>query len=195
MSTKWHKDCIFYHRVKRGLKMPHREIVSFLEKLLERVHLDLNLPPNEVHVFNVHASYGHYQVMIGPADKVLKRKKEQASGRALEINGAMHHLFVTKNHVTPHPSHRQIHNNLKGCIIMRDLTIHIKDPTGKGSKVVKDRREQAVECREKINLAGNDGEKILKRMELTGRLAKDTYKIVQEDILNALTNKQYTIGA
>ncbi|MBI4124736.1 MAG: hypothetical protein HY466_02250 [Deltaproteobacteria bacterium] len=174
--------------------MPHREITSFLEKLMERVHLDPNLPPNEVHVFNVHASFGHYQVIIGPAAKVLQRKREMAGNRALEINGAMHHLFVTKNHVTPHPSHRQIHNNLKGCIILRDLTVHIKDPTGKGIKVAKEQRDHAVECREKINLAGNDGEKFLKRMELTGRLAKDTYKIVQEDILNALANKQYTTG-
>lgn len=174
--------------------MPHRAIASFLEKLLERVHLDVNLPPNEVHVFNVHASFGHYQVIIGPASKMLNRNKGKLDDRALEINGAMHHLFVTKTKVTPHPSHHQIHNNLKGCIIMRDLSIHIKDSTGKGRKVARDQRDHAVECREKINLAGNNGEKFLKRMELTGKLAKDTYKIVQEDILNALTNKQYTAG-
>lgn len=174
--------------------MPHHELASFLEKLADRVRLDPNLPPNEVHVFNVHAAYGHYQVIIGPASKVMHRKKEAILHRPLEINGAMHHLFVTKNHVTPHPSHRQVHNNLRGCIILRDLTVHLKDPTGGGHKVEKAVQKYAVECREKINLAGQEGDKILKRMEWTGKLAKDTYKIVQEDILNALANKQYTPG-
>lgn len=173
--------------------MPHREWTSFIEKLLERVRLDANLAPNEVHVFNVHASYGHYQVMIGPAAKILKKKAEGGL-RPVEINGAMHHLFVTKNHVTPHPSHSQVHNNLRGCIILRDLTVHLKDPTGSGHKIEKGVAAHAVECREKINLAGKDGDKLLKRMEWSGKLAKDTYKIVQEDILNALTNKQYTAG-
>ena len=161
----------------------NKEIVSFIEKLIERVRLDPNLPANEVHVFNVHASYGHYQIIIGPAPK--------NHGHSLEISGVMHHLFVTKNNVSPHPTHRQIHNNLKGCIIMRDLTLHMKDPTGAGKKLEKANKAHAVECREKINLAGNDGEKILKRLELTGKLAKDTYKIIQEDILNALMNKRY----
>lgn len=174
--------------------MPYRELTSFLEKLLERVRLDPHLPRNEVHVFNVHAAYGHYQIMIGPADKILKKKREVGWNRPVEINGAMHHLFVTKNHVTPHPSHQQVHNNLKGCIILRNLTIHIKDPTGSGRKIDKTLKEHAIESREKINLAGPDGDKILKRMSHTGKLAKDTYKIVQEDILNALANKQYTPG-
>lgn len=171
--------------------MPTKEITSFLEKLIEIVHLNPDLPQNEVHVFNVHASYGHYQIMIGPASKILQNKKGHPQ-RHLEINGAMHHLFVTKNHVAPHPTHYQIHNNLKGCIILRDLSVHIKDPTGFGKKLMPEIKQHAVECREKINLAGQEGDKFLKRMELTGRLAKDTYKIVQEDILNALIHKQYT---
>ncbi|OGQ04480.1 MAG: hypothetical protein A3F82_03945 [Deltaproteobacteria bacterium RIFCSPLOWO2_12_FULL_44_12] len=162
---------------------------TFLKKLMEMVKLAPNLPPNEVHVFNVHASYGHYQIIIGPAEKVLKRNRLQ---RSLEINGALHHLFITKNHVMPHPTHNQIHNNLRGCIIMRDLTLHLKDPTGAGRKLETGNQKNAVLAREKINLAGNDGEKLLKRIEVTGKLAKDTYKIVQEDILTALANKQYT---
>ncbi len=75
---------------------------------------------------------------------------------------------------------------------MRDLTLHLKDPTGAGRKLETGNQKNAVLAREKINLAGNDGEKLLKRIEVTGKLAKDTYKIVQEDILTALANKQYT---
>lgn len=171
--------------------MRHREIISFLEKLLERVKLSPNLPPNEVHVFNVHASFGHYQVIIGPAQKILKKDHP---ARPVEINGALHHLFVTKNHVAPHPSQKQIHNNLKGCVIMRDLSLHIKDPTGAGRKLAIGNKLEAVQAREKINLAGGEGDQFVKRMEQTGKLVKDTYKIVQEDILNALVNKQYTSG-
>lgn len=170
--------------------MKHREVISFVRKLMERVKLDPNLNPNEVHVFNVHAAYGHYQVIIGPADKVAR----QSNGRPVEINGSLHHLFVSKNHITPHPSHHQIQNNLKGCVIMRDLTVHMKDPTGTGRKLDARTRQSALLVREKINLAGQDGEKFLKRMGHTGKLAKDTYKIIQEDILNALAMKQYTTG-
>lgn len=173
--------------------MSYKALTSFIEKLVERVRLDPSFPPNEVHVFNIHASYGHYQVTIGPASKIMKKKKGNLE-RAVEINGMIHHLFVTKNHVMPHPTHKQIHDNLKGCIIMRDLTIHLKDPTGSGHRLQLVNKEHAVESREQINLAGADGEKRLKRMQQTGKLAKDTYKIVQEDILNALVNKQYTIG-
>lgn len=75
---------------------------------------------------------------------------------------------------------------------MRDLTLHLKDPTGTGKKISWETKTNAVLAREKINLAGNEGDKFLKRMELTGKLAKDTYKIIQEDILHALMNKQYT---
>ena len=171
--------------------MRHHEVISFVKKLMERVKLDPNLNPNEVHVFNVHAAYGHYQVIIGPADKVAKHN---SNNRPIEINGSLHHLFVSKNHITPHPSHNQIQNNLKGCVIMRDLTLHMKDPTGAGRKLDAQTRQNALYVREKINLAGNDGDKFLKRMENTGKLAKDTYKIVQEDILNALAMKQYTQG-
>lgn len=170
--------------------MKRHEMVSFLEKLMLRVKLDPNLPPNEVHVFNVHAAYGHYQVMIGPAQKILKGGHLK---RPVEINGAMHHLFVTKNHVSPHPSQKQVHENLKGCIVMRDLTLHIKDPTGAGRKVEGPNKTHAVEAREKINLAGPEGTQFLNRLTHTGKLAKDTYKIIQEDILNALVNKQYTM--
>lgn len=173
--------------------MPHKEIISFLKKLVERVKLNPNFPPNEVHVFNVHASYGHYQVIIGPSPKVLQKKRQRLE-RSVEINGVMHHLFVTKNNVMPHPTHRQIHNNLKGCIIMRDLTLHLKDPNGSGRGLASGNKEHAVEFREKINLAGAEGDQVLEKMRTTGKLAKDTYKIVQEDILNALMNKQYTQG-
>ncbi|MDO8527848.1 MAG: hypothetical protein Q7T03_09200 [Deltaproteobacteria bacterium] len=169
--------------------MKEKQITTFLQRLLDRVKLSQELTPNEVHVFNVHAYYGHYQIIIGPADKLLNKNMSQ---RCVEINGAMHHLFITKNNIAPHPSQRQIHNNLKGCIIMRDLTLHMKDPTGSGRKVEGTSVQDILFAREKINLAGIEGDKFLKRMENTGKLAKETYKIIQEDILNALENKQYT---
>lgn len=167
-----------------------KELISFLEKLIQRIRLSPNLPPNEVHVFNVHAAYGHYQIIIGPAEKIQKSKNPK---RPVEINGNMHHLFVTKNHVSAHPSHKQIHDNLKGCIVMRDLTLHLIDPTGSGHKLDGKTKVGGITAREKINLAGDEGNRFLNRMLHTGKLAKDTYKIVQEDILNALVNKQYTV--
>ena len=69
--------------------MQHNKvIVSFIEKLIERVRLDPDFPANEVHVFNVHAAYGHYQVIIGPAPK--------NHGHSLEISGVMPSWAVPK---------------------------------------------------------------------------------------------------
>lgn len=156
--------------------------MSFVLHLLELGKAGAIPQKHEVKVFDVHASYGHYQIMIGG----------KHHPNSLEINGAMHHLFVTKSKVTPHPSHHQIQGNLKGVIVLRDLTIHLDDPTGSGKKLAPNSKQGTICAKEKINMAGPEGEQILKRMELTGKLAKETYKIIQEDILNALANKQFS---
>ena len=167
-----------------------KQIASFIERLLEEGKLTKPLSPDEVHIFNVHAAYGSYQIVVGPAHKVMGKQKEMQ--RSLEISGAMHHLFVGKNNIAAHPSIRQVQNNLKGLIIMRELNIHIKDPTGQGKKISPELKATAVAAKKQINLAGPDGERHFKRMQLTGKLAKDTYKIIQEDILTALASRQYT---
>lgn len=155
---------------------------AFLAELMQRGQLDALVKNSrgELHL-DIHASFGHYQVAL------------QSS--RLKINGVMHHLFVTKSRVAPHPTHRQIHDNLRGVVIIRNLTLHLEDPTGSGRKLLPQSRTEGISAKEKINMAGESGEKLLQRMTATGALAKQTYKIVQEDILNAIANHQYSISA
>lgn len=178
-------------RVERGEVgglMKQRNIKNFLEQFLSSMELVKKLNGEECHIFEVHASFGSYQIMIGPREKNMRQGREV---RPIEINGAMHHLYLTPNHVKAHPSAREIDNSLKDCVIMRDLTIHIKDPTGSGRKVDSAVKRYAVTAKEEINLAGQAGEQLKTRMIHTGKLAKDAYKIIQEDILRAVHEKQF----
>lgn len=168
--------------------MKKRNMKNFLEIFLQSMNLAKKLSEKECHIFEVHASFGSYQIIIGPRNKENHGEREN---RPVEINGAMHHLYLTPNHVKTHPSSREVRNSLQDCVIMRDLTIHIKDPTGSGRKVEGALKQYAVLAKEEINLAGKAGEQMKTRMLHTGKLAKDAYKIIQEDILQAIHEKQY----
>lgn len=143
------------------------------EKRLKR------LKPKEIVIFNVHGTYGDYQIKIGPEDKRHRR--------SVEINGKVHHLFISKQHVEPLPTHDEIHNNMRGTIIMNEVTVHLFDEKGDG-RAVKIQRPSidGAHARENINLAGKTGEKALHEFEKSGRLANETYHIVQDDVLKSL---------
>lgn len=159
----------------------------FLDKLKEAIRSLKEMKPGEVHVFNINASYGRYQVVIGPEGAEARKGAKEA--RPIEINGEIHHLFVSPGAVRIHPSRRQVNHYMQDTVIMRDLSIHIVDPEGGGEKLARSDRN-GMRARECINLAGNEGQKIIERTEQDGRMMMAAYRIVQQDILKALKDKR-----
>lgn len=155
----------------------------FLEQLMGLVKLPRELGPHEIHVFNVQAKYGNYQIIIGPSDKKAKQN------RSIEINGELPHLYVSAHQIRPIPSSQQVQHHLKDCIMMRNLVIHLKDPWGDGKHLEELNSRNCIHCKEQINFAGEEGIKTLQQMQQSGTLAKATYRIVQEDILDTLRGK------
>lgn len=155
---------------------------KFIDELREVVISLKRMKPNDVHIIHVRASYGNYQLVIGPTGP--GRKKEL---RPIEINGNLHHLFISPEKVTANPTHRQVENYMRDTVIMRDVTIHILDSAGEGKEISASRGHLSpVLAKEYINLAGPDGDSMLKIKEMNGELTKAAYHIIQSDILHTL---------
>jgi hypothetical protein len=87
----------------------------------------------------------------------------------------------------PLPTHEDIVNNMRGTIIMNEVVVHLFDSDGKGTKVlIKKPQIDGAHPRVNINLAGKEGEQRLQKLDASGKLAEETYEIVQKDILKAL---------
>lgn len=158
---------------------------SFIAQLKNAVHSLRHIKPNEVHILSINAKYGHYQIVIGPM------KSESDDTRSIEINGEVHHLFVSPKDVRVHPSKDQVDKNLHDTVVMRDLTIHLKDPRGDGAHLQSDDKECGmIKPRECINLAGEEGEKIVKDATNGSRVSMATYRIIQEDIISSLKEQK-----
>jgi hypothetical protein len=70
---------------------------------------------------------------------------------------------------------------------MNEVSIHLVDPKGAGNNVVIGRpRSYSARPRKYINLAGDDGKKMLNNFESNNKLANETYMIVKEDILKSI---------
>lgn len=158
----------------------------FIDQLKRTVASLKNMKPNDMHVITVHANYGNYELVIGP---------EKVSGsdhnRPVEINGEIHHLFISHDHISPNPTKEQIHDKLKDTIIMQDLEVHLHDPDGGGMHAYSsDGSHHGVEPHALINMAGHEGEEIIHRLEDSGELNDITYQIIQDDILHALEKNE-----
>lgn len=153
--------------------------------------------PKEIRVFNVNANYGTYQVKVGPEHSPLTCRQlgTKPHSRPIEIHGELHHLFIENgNRVSAMPSHEAIDSNLKGTVIIKGLTVHLRDEQGNGSDISDTPYTlHAVEARERINLAGENGEKAVMNLEQSGKLAKETYRIIQTDIQHIVKNIQKVI--
>ena len=164
----------------------------FVDQLKKALKSLKKMKPGEIHVLSINANYGHYQITIGPAMKGKSAKRP--GGMSIEINGEIHHLFVDPKGMKPQPSKKQMRENLKNTVIMRNLSIHLKDPKGDGKHLVIEKNEQhALHPRESINLAGDYGEKVLNEVEHGKKYQMAAYQIVQQDILNALSNEEETV--
>lgn len=173
--------------MKRETKKEER--AGFVSELIKHC-LDMKkMRPREVCVFNVIANYGRYQITVGPeysSDDCTKLNIEVHS-RPVEINGYMHHLFVSPQKISALPAHEDIRSNLRGSVIMKDIAIHIVDQDGKGASVRIERLyKDGIEEKRIINLAGEAGNSMIKKYKSSGKLAEAAYKIIQEDILRSM---------
>jgi len=163
----------------------HTNHPPFIEQLKGVVESLKDMKPNEMHVLTVHANYGNYEIVIGPENP------QGHHHRSLEINGEIHHLFISPEEISPHPSKLEIHEKLKHTVIMQDLTVHLRDPHGDGAHAMGHNGDtQGVLPRGMINMAGEDGEELLHNVEENGELNDITYHIIQEDILGALSKQR-----
>lgn len=156
---------------------------NFLAELVQAIKSLKKIGPNEVHVLTVNASYGRYQLIIGPKNKHINGQHF----RPIEISGEIHHLFATPKGFVPQPTKKQVLGNLRNTVIMRDLVIHLKDPTGDGRHIMLIREnDSGVHPREVINMAGKEGEKIADQAEHERKYSLAAYRIIQNDILRAV---------
>lgn len=162
---------------------------SFIRKLAKSAVELKKLKNREVRIFNVIANFGSYQVIVGPeySKEECEKLHVKIHSRRLEINGYMHHLFVNSRGVSALPDEDEISSNLRGSVIMKDIVIHIVDQDGCGSRVLIERLDRdGVQDKRRINLAGENGDSMIKKYKMSGRLDNDAYRIIQEDILKAL---------
>ncbi|HPW44967.1 MAG TPA: hypothetical protein PKU96_01185 [bacterium] len=159
-----------------------RPTAPFFKQLAEVVKDLKDMKPGEVHVISVNANYGHYEIVIGPENSEDRQ-------RPIEINGEIHHLFVSPEDVRPLPTKRQITSNLKNTVIVKHLTIHLKDPKGDGKNLtIVNHDESGLRAREFINLAGKDGEQLASDIERDSKYSLAAYQIVQKDILSSFSS-------
>lgn len=162
-----------------------RAKTPFIEKLREAIESIKLMRPGEVHVVSVNANYGHYQIIIKPI-----QGKGSSFERPIEINGEIHHLFLSPKKLSAQPSKRQRIENLKDTVIMKNLNIHITDPMGDGRHISTPEHDSGMHAIEYINLAGQGGNDLVDNAEHSRKYSLAAYRIVQNDILKALRKKK-----
>lgn len=163
--------------------------MSFMRLLLKHCGDLKKIKPRQMCIFNVIANHGSYQVVIGPeySAKECENMGIKAHSRKISIHGSLHHLFVTTKRVRPAPEHEDIRTNLRGSVIMKDISVHITDPDGEGEKVRMEKPyRNDLLAKRNINLAGERGKMMLRTYNESGFLIREAYKIIQEDILKAI---------
>lgn len=164
---------------------------SFFDELRKNIGSLGKMKSTDVHVMSINANYGRYQITIGPESGNGDQKKK-IHLRPIEINGEIHHLFVSPHTVQPHPSKNEVLMNLKHTIILKELTVHFVDPEGDGRHLDLARTgDGSVHPKEFINMAGEEGERMLEKTMHSDKLPLAAYKIVQEDILKALKERRH----
>ena len=152
---------------------------KFLKELRSLIGALKHMKPGETHILSINANYGHYQLVIGPE----KNGRSDEDERSIEIEGEIHHLFVTPDEVRAQPSKNQVMENLKDTVIMRGLHVELKDPKGDGKNLRPSAGYNGLRAKEYINLAGKAGDDIIEKVESSDEISLDTYRLIQEDII------------
>jgi hypothetical protein len=193
-SFMWHRHCSFHPMAELSMgrhvmsikTWRHRK--AFIDQLRDAVSSLKEMKPGAVHILSVNARYGRYQIEIGPEKEGGPPRKRH--GRSIEITGEIHHLFVSESAVRANPSRKQLRDNMRDTVIMKDLAIHVVDPDGRGDHLAR-QAQNSVQARECINLAGDDGADMIEEAKSGKRITMEAYRIAQEDILRALEEKTY----
>jgi hypothetical protein len=162
----------------------HRSHHQLFFKELARTIQELrHLRKNETHVLSIHANFGHYELVIRPAE--ASEQHPRSAVHPIEINGEIHHLFLSSGKVRPQPSRAEIRGNLKHTVILRGLSLHLMDPRGDG-RHLSHNGNNGMHAREYINLAGPEGELLIEKVEHSPEMSMAAYRIAQKDIIHAL---------
>lgn len=124
-----------------------------------------SLDPNQRHVINVSARYGEYQIIVEP----------NASSQSVKVSGHIHHMYLTPANVSAYPTAEEVQNNLQHTVIARDISIDVELPNKSNAE---------VKTAEYINLAGDEGSKIMQRTQKS--LPQKAEEIMEDDIIRAL---------
>jgi len=157
---------------------------AFLKQLSNLVGNMKGLKPGQRHVISVDANYGHYELAIGPDSRGAKASRGLHG--PIEIKGEIHHLFLSHGHMAAIPPKDQLRDNLRETVIARGLMIHLMDPEGDGRHLEHNGDGNGLDAREFINLAGEEGERMIWDARHSDALSMEAYQLVQQDILRAL---------
>ncbi|MBI2346481.1 MAG: hypothetical protein HYV03_06300 [Deltaproteobacteria bacterium] len=147
------------------------------------------LPPHQGRVVEVTANYGRYRLLIGPeySMRECRRRRMPMHSRPIALEGTIDHLVIDGERVSPMPDRATVARQLVGTVVIHGVTVHLYDVIGDGEQWQGDPgHRDRLEIAETINLAGACGEGQLARWCSNGRLATETYRIIQQDILRAL---------
>ena len=167
-------------------KMSRKSHRPFFERLKQLVKDLKHMKHDEIHVISINANFGHYQILIG-----AECRQGEVLERPIEINGEIHHLFLSEEEIRTQPSRKQLMENLKDTVIMRNLHIHFKDPKGDG-RHLQLTGGNGIHPSEYINLAGKRGQRLLNNASSNVRMSLEAYRIIQQDILKSLKKKHKT---
>lgn len=166
---------------------------TFLARLRRVLPSLRTLGPEESKTFDINAHYGQYHITVGPEYETAecRRRHVPLHSRPIKVEGEIDHLFLEPNQVSPHPSRDVVNRQLRTTVVINGVRVNIFDVHGDGSSCRPDTTANArIEIRQAINLAGPDGEDRLVNYQRSGVLVRETYRIIQEDVLRLLRHSR-----
>ena len=156
---------------------------AFVEELVKRQSEGHEIGQRDVMVFNVNGEFGHYSVKIGP-ETTSRKNGRKCVKRAIEIDGEVHHLFITKGHASPFPEEDEVNHNMKHTLIVKGIRVHFTSlDCGRAKLKIETEKRSSFVPSEKINLAGEEGDKMMELLDKSSDIIHETMMIVKEDIL------------
>ncbi|MBI4366149.1 MAG: hypothetical protein HY543_04940 [Deltaproteobacteria bacterium] len=137
----------------------------------------------------IRARLGAYRIHIGAeySPEECRTRGLARHSRPIRIEGEIDHLYVRETDVVALPDRHDMEHALMGTVVIRGVRVHLFDRQGRGELSP---NEQAVEVKEELNLAGPAGATRLETIRRDGRLAREAYGIIQQDILKVLRERE-----
>lgn len=139
------------------------------------------------------ANFGHYQMHIGPEYSIAECRRQHMPlhSRPIDIAARIDHLYVEPHRITPMPTREVIDHHLKATVIIHDVTVQIFDADGDGEMIrIEPQTCGTISIKHTTNLAGDEGMERLNTLRDSGKLAQETYRIIQDDVLRLLRHHQ-----